>query len=79
MTDKIDLSKLTAEQLIALKAKIRAVKPVIKYRSLVKEICNIPPEKSKEILCKIARDNQEKSMEGKWQKLVLNAIKNQMQ
>ena len=78
MTDKIDLSKLTAAQLTELKARIRAARPVVKYRSLVNQICDIPPEKSKEILCKIARDNQEKAMEGKWQKLVLNAIKNQI-
>ncbi len=78
MTDGIDLSKLTAEQLLALKVKIRTARPIARYRSLVKEICEVPPEKSKEILCKIARDNQEKAIEGKWQKLVLNAIKNQM-
>ena len=78
MADKIDLSKLTAQQLADLKARIRAVRPVVRYRSLVKEICDISPDKSKEILCKLARDNQEKAIEGKWQKLVLNAIRNQM-
>ena len=78
MPEEIDLSKLSAEQLRDLKAKIRAVRPFIKYKSLVKQICDIPPEKSKEILCKMAKDVEEKSIEGGWQKIVLNSIRNQM-
>lgn len=78
MQDEVDLSKLTTQQLLELKAKIRATRPIIKYRSLVREICNLPPEKSKEILCKMAKDVEEKSIEGGWQKIVLNSIKNQM-
>ena len=78
MPEEIDLSKLSAEQLKDLKAKIRAVRPIIKYKSLVKQICDLPPEKSKDILCKMARDVEEKSIEGGWQKIVLNSIRNQM-
>lgn len=74
----MDLSKLSAQQLLELKAKIRAARPIVRYRSLVRDICNLPPEKSKEILCKMAKDVEEKSIEGGWQKIVLNSIKNQM-
>lgn len=78
MQDEMDLSKLSAQQLLELKAKIRAARPIVRYRSLVRDICNLPPEKSKEILCKMAKDVEEKSIEGGWQKIVLNSIKNQM-
>jgi hypothetical protein len=78
MQDEVDLSKLTTQQLLELKAKIRAARPIVRYRSLVKEICNLSPEKSKEILCKMAKDVEEKSIEGGWQKIILNSIKNQM-
>lgn len=78
MQDEVDLSKLTTQQLLELKAKIRIARPIIRYRSLVKDICNLHPEKSKEILCKMAKDVEEKSIEGGWQKIVLNSIKNQM-
>ncbi len=76
--EKIDLSKLTSEQLLALKAKIKAVKPIVKYRSLVNETCVLPPERAKEILCKMAKDVEQKSIEGGWQKVVLSAIKANM-
>jgi len=78
MLGEIDLSKLTNKQLQDLKAKLRLIKPVVRYKSLVKEICDLPPEKSKEILCKMAQDVQEKSIAGGWQKIILNSIKNQM-
>ncbi len=78
MQEEVDLSKLTSKQLLELKAKIRAARPIVKYRSLVRDICNLPPEKSKEILCKMAKDVEEKSIEGGWQKILLNSIKNQM-
>ncbi len=78
MREEIDLSKLTSEQLRELKAKIREVRPVAKYKSFVIEICDLPPEKSKDILCKMAQDVEEKSIEGSWQKIVLNSIRNQM-
>jgi hypothetical protein len=78
MLGEIDLSKLTNKQLQDLKAKLRIIKPVARYKSLVKDICDLPPEKSKEILCKMAQDVQEKSIEGGWQKIVLNSIKSHM-
>jgi hypothetical protein len=78
MQDEVDLSKLSTQQLSELKAKIRAARPIVRYKSLVKEICDLSPEKSKEILCKMAKDVEEKSIEGGWQKIILNSIKNQM-
>lgn len=75
---KPDLSKLTKEQLSELKAKIRAAMPVVKYKSVIKEICDIPPDKAKEILCKMAKDVEDKSIEGGWQKIVLTSIKHHM-
>jgi hypothetical protein len=79
MDEEIDLSKLSMRQLQALKSRIKAARPVIKYRSIVKEICELPPEKSKEILCQMAKAVEEESIKGGWQKIVLNAIKNQME
>ena len=79
MTEEMDLSKLTAAQLLELKTRIKAARPIIKYRSLVKETCNLPPDKAKEVLCKMAKDVEEKSIEGGWQKVILSAIKTQME
>jgi hypothetical protein len=79
MNEETDLSKLSMRQLQELKARIKAARPVIKYRSIVKEICELPPEKSKEILCQMAKDVEDESIKGGWQKIVLNAIKSQME
>jgi hypothetical protein len=79
MTDGANLSNLTMRELLELKARVKAARPVIKYRSIVKEICALPPEKSKEILCQMAKDVEEESIKGGWQKIVLNAIKSQME
>ena len=79
MKDEVDLSKLTNVQLAELKAIIKAARPIIKYRSMVKEICTLPPEKSKEILCQMAKDVEEESIKGGWQKIVLNSIKAQIE
>jgi hypothetical protein len=73
------LSNLTTAQLLELKARIKAARPVIKYRSIVKEICALSPEKSKEILCQMAKDVEEESIKGGWQKIVLNSIKAQIE
>ena len=78
MEQHIDLRKLTSKQLSDLKVAIKAARTASTYKSLTKEICDLSPEKSKEILCKMARDVEEKSIEGGWQKIVLNAIKHQM-
>ena len=75
---EVDLSKLTTKQLLELKARIREIRPIVKYKSLVKDVCNLPPDKSKETLCKMAKYVEEKSIEGGWQKILLNSIKNQM-
>lgn len=79
MKDPVDLSKLTAAQLAELKVRIKAAIPIVKYRSMVKDICELPPEKSKEILCQMAKDVEKESINGGWQKIVLNAIRNQME
>jgi hypothetical protein len=79
MEDEADLSKLSMKQLLELKARIKAARPVAKYRSIVKEICDLPPEKSKEVLCQMAKDVEEESINGGWQKIILSAIKTQME
>ena len=78
MEPHIDLSKLTSQQLSELKAAVKAARTASIYKSLTKEICDLPPDKAKEVLCKMARDVEEKSIGGGWQKIVLNAIKYQM-
>jgi hypothetical protein len=79
MNEETDLSKLSNRELQELKARIKAARPIIKYRSIVKEICDLPPETSKEILCQMAKDVEDESIKGGWQKIVLNAIKSQME
>lgn len=79
MKDGTSLGNLTMRELLELKARVKAARPVVKYRSMVKEICALPPDKSKEILCQMAKDVEEESIQGGWQKIVLNAIKNQME
>jgi hypothetical protein len=79
MTDGTNLSKLTMRELLELKARVKAARPIVKYRSMVREVCALPPEKSKEILCQMAKDVEEESIKGGWQKIVLNAIKTQME
>jgi len=79
MNEETDLSNLSMRQLQELKARIKAARPVMKYRSIVKEICDLPPEKSKDILCQMAKDVEDESIKGGWQKIVLNAIKSQME
>ena len=79
MIDEADLSKLTMRELLELKARVKAARPVVKYRSMVREICTLPPERSKEILCQMAKDVEEESIKGGWKKIVLNSIKAQME
>ncbi len=75
---KPDLSKLTAQELLDLKNRLKHIRPIVKYTSMVKKVCDLPPEKSKEILCKMAKEVEEKSIEGGWQKIILSAIKHNM-
>lgn len=79
MTGGADLSKLTMRELQELKARVKAARPVVKYKSIVRETCTLSPEKSKEILCQMAKDVEEESIQGGWQKIILNAIKTQME
>ncbi len=74
----IDLSKLSYDEILRLKAAIKARKRSMTYGQMADKICDMPPDEAKEVLCNMARDVEQQSIEGGWQKIVLNAIKREM-
>lgn len=79
MIEDINVEELTSEEVAELQIALRNAQPIIEVKSLVKEICDTPPERAKEILCNMARKAEEKSisMSG-WEKYILNSIKKHM-
>lgn len=76
----IKTEELTPEEVIELEAALKTAQPIIEVKDLVKEICDLPPEKAKVILCNIAKKAEEKAinMSG-WEKYILNNIEKHMQ
>lgn len=76
MRNAIKIEELTAEDLIKLQEELRTAKPIIEIRDLVKEICDLPPDRAKQILCKMAKKAEEKSVhKSGWEKYILDSIK----
>lgn len=75
----IKIEELTPDEVIELEAALKAATPIIEVKDLVKEICNLPPEKAKVILCNMAKKAEEKTinMSG-WEKYILNNIEKHM-
>lgn len=76
MQDGIKIDELTPEQVLELQAALKAAKPIIEVRDLVKEICDLPPDRAKEILCGMAKKAEERAAnKSGWEKYILDSIK----
>ena len=72
----IEIEDLTLTQVEELQDALKAAKPIIEVRELVDQICNLPPDKAKEILCNVAKKAQEKMIhKSGWEKYILDSIK----
>jgi hypothetical protein len=82
MTDvksSIKIEELTPEEVAELHAALKTAKPIVEIRELVKEICDIPPDRAKEILCNMAKKAEERSFhKSGWEKYILDSIKKNM-
>ena len=76
MASTIKIEDLTPAEVEELQAALKTAKPIIEIRELVKEICNLPPDRAKEVLCNMAKKAEEKSFhKSGWEKYILNSIK----
>jgi hypothetical protein len=76
MLSDIKIEELTPEEVAELQATLKTAKPIIEVRELVKEICDLPPDKAKEILCNVAKKAGERAThKSGWEKYILDSIK----
>lgn len=75
----INIEELTPEDIIELQEALKIAKPIVEVKSLVNEICDLPPDRAKIILCNMAKKAEEKitHMSG-WEKYILDSIKKHM-
>ncbi len=79
MSNGIKIEELTPEEIEELQAVLKITKPIIEVRELVKEICDLPPYRAKEILCNVAKKAGEKAIhKSGWEKYILDSIKKNM-
>jgi len=75
----IQIEELTPEDIKELQASLKTIKPIIEIRELVNEICDLPPDKAKDILCNMAKKAEEKTInKSGWEKYILDSIKKNM-
>lgn len=71
----IKIEELSPQEVSELQATLKTAKPIIEIRELVKEICDLPPDRAKEILCNMAKKADEKSFhKSGWEKYILDSI-----
>lgn len=79
MPNGIKIDELTPEDVAELQAALKASKPIIEVRDLVKEICDLPPDRAKDVLCNMAKKAEEKTIhKSGWEKYILDSIKKHM-
>lgn len=79
MTVDIKIEEVPQEDLPELQARLKTAKPIIEIRDFIKEICDLPPDRAKEVLCSMAKKAEEKSFhKSGWEKYVLDSIKKHM-
>ncbi len=79
MSNGIKIEELTSEELDELQKALKAAKPIIEVRDLVNQICDLPPDKAKEVLCNMAKKAEEKAAhKSGWEKYILESIKKNM-
>lgn len=75
MPNGIKIEELTPAEVSELQAALKTAKPIIEIRELVKEICDLPPDRAKEILCNMAKKADERSFhKSGWEKYILDSI-----
>ena len=75
----IKIEELTPEDVAELQETLKTAKPIIEIRELVKEICDLPPDRAKEVLCNMAKKADERSFhKSGWEKYILDSIKKNM-
>ena len=76
MPNGIKIEEMTIDEVAELHAALKAAKPIIDVKELVKEICDLPPERAKEILCNVAKKSEEKEIhKSGWEKYILDSIR----
>lgn len=76
MTNGIKIEELTPEEVAELQEALKIGKPIIEIGELVKEICNLSPDRAKEVLCNMAKKAEERSVhKSGWEKYILDSIK----
>lgn len=76
MPNGIKIDELTPEEVSELQAALKTAKPIIEVRELIKEICDLPPDRAKEILCNMAKKAEERAVnKSGWEKYILDSIK----
>lgn len=76
MPNGIKIDELTPEEVAELQSALKSAKPIIEVRELVKEICDLPPDRAKEILCNMAKKAEERAInKSGWEKYILDSIK----
>lgn len=75
----IKIEELTQEEVAELHAALKTAKPITEIRELIKEICDLPPDRAKEVLCNMAKKAEERSFhKSGWEKYILDSIKKNM-
>lgn len=76
MPNGIKIDELTPEEVAELQSALKSAKQIIEVRELVKEICDLPPDRAKEILCNMAKKAEERAInKSGWEKYILDSIK----
>lgn len=79
VTSTIKVEELKPEELEELEIALKAARPIIGIKELVKEICDLPPERAKEVLCNMAKKAEERSShKSGWEKYILDSIQKNM-
>lgn len=79
MPNGIKIEELTPEELDELQKALKVARPIIEIRDLVNQICDLHPDKAKEVLCNMAKKAEEKAAHKRgWEKYILESIKKNM-
>lgn len=75
----IKIEELTPKEIAELHAALKTARPITEIRELIKEICDLPPDRAKEVLCNMAKKAEERSFhKSGWEKYILDSIKKHM-
>ena len=79
MTVNIKIEDVPPEDLPDLQERLKTAKPIMDVRDLVKEICDLPPDRAKEVLCNMAKKAEGTAApKSGWEKYILDSINKHM-